>query len=63
MSKRKTETTYKVTGSTAFQGHAPGEEFDAELDPDLERRAKDRGSIRVVKRGDEAADGKEEGDG
>ena len=43
-------TTYKVTGSTTFAGHPPGEEFDAELDPDQERRAKERGSIRVVKR-------------
>ena len=39
---------YKVTGPTAFQGHQPGEEFDADLDQQLERRAKDRGQIRVV---------------
>jgi hypothetical protein len=45
-------TTYKVTGTTSFAGHKPGEEFEAELDPEQERRAKDRGSIRVVKRTD-----------
>lgn len=43
-------TTYKVTGPTAYRGHAPGEEFQADLSPDEERRAKERGSIRVVKR-------------
>lgn len=43
-------TVYKVTGDTPFQGHQPGEEFETELDPELERRAKERGSIRVVKR-------------
>ena len=43
-------TTYKVTGAVPFQGHQPGEEFETELDPELERRAKERGSIRVVKR-------------
>jgi len=46
------KTTYKVTGLTAFAGHKPGEEFDAELDPDQERRAKERGQLRVVRRGD-----------
>jgi hypothetical protein len=44
------KTTYKVTGLTPFAGHGPGEEFDAELDPDQERRAKARGQIRVVRR-------------
>jgi len=54
-------TRYKVTGSTGFLGHKPGEEFDADLDPDLERRAKQRGSIRVVKRDDKPSkDTKEE---
>jgi hypothetical protein len=42
-------TTYKVTGP-AFQGHQPGETFEAELDPALEARAKERGQIRVLKR-------------
>ena len=53
-------TTYKVTGSTGFAGHKPGEEFDAELDPELERRAKERGSIRVIKRGTTTATKEEE---
>lgn len=44
-------TVYKVTGAT-FQGHEPGDEFEADLDPDQERRAKARGQLRVVKRGD-----------
>lgn len=38
-------TTYKVTGSVAFQGHRPGEVFEAELTPEQERRALERGSI------------------
>ena len=52
-------TTYKVIGATAYLGHQPGEEFEAELSEDQERRAKERGSIRVVKRNDK----KEEDDG
>lgn len=43
-------TVYKVTGNTAYLGHQPGEEFEADLDEAAERRAKERGSIRVVKR-------------
>lgn len=43
-------TVYKVTGTTAYFGHQPGEEFEADLTEDQERRAKERGSIRVVKR-------------
>jgi len=39
-------TTYKVTGPTAFQGHKPGEQFDADLDENAERRAIARGSIK-----------------
>ena len=39
-------TTYKVTGLTAFQGHEPGEVFEAELDEELEARAIARGSIK-----------------
>ena len=61
MSSKKTKTAYKVTGPTAFRGHSPGSELEADLDPGLERRAKERGSIRVVKRGEEAADQKEDG--
>jgi len=39
-------TTYKVTGPTPFQGHKPGETFDADLDENAERRAIARGSIK-----------------
>lgn len=42
-------TTYKVTGTTAYMGHQPGEEFDADLDDDAEARALERGSIEIVK--------------
>jgi hypothetical protein len=44
------KTTYKVTAATGFRGHKLGDEFDADLTPDQEKRAKDRGSIRVVSR-------------
>lgn len=47
-----TKTTYKVTGATNYGGYEPGEEFEAELDPAAERRAVERGSLRVVKRPD-----------
>ena len=40
-----TKTTYTVTGSTAFDDHQPGETFEADLDPELEERALERGSI------------------
>jgi hypothetical protein len=43
------KTKYKVTGLTGYSGHQPGEEFEAELDPEQERRAVERGSIEVVK--------------
>jgi hypothetical protein len=46
------KTTYKVIGRS-FRDHQTGEEFEADLDPDQERRAKARGQIRVVKRHDE----------
>jgi len=52
-------TLYKVTAATGFRGFKEGEEFEAELAPDEERRAKERGSIRVVKRDDK--EGKKEG--
>lgn len=42
-------TSYKVTGATAYKGHQPGEEFEAELAPDEERRAVERGSIKAAK--------------
>ena len=43
-------TVYKVTGDTPYQGHQPGDEFEAELTEEQERRAKARGSIRVIRR-------------
>ena len=55
-------TRYKVTAATGFRGHRLGDEFEAELTPDEERRAKERGSIRVVKR-TEKTDKTEEGKG
>lgn len=45
------KTTYKVMSRTGFRGHAEGDEFEAELSPEQERRAKERGAIRVVERG------------
>ena len=54
------KTTYKVTAATGFDGHAEGEEFEAELDEELEQRAIERGSIKVVKetkRKEKEADG------
>ena len=39
------KTKYKVTGPVAFMDVEPGEEFEADLDPDLEARALERGSI------------------
>lgn len=57
-------TTYKVTGP-GYRGHKHGEVFDADLTDEQERRAKDRGAIRVVKRDsdDKPKAKKEEGDG
>jgi hypothetical protein len=52
----KTKTKYKVTGPTAYQGHQPGETFEADLDEAAERRALERGSIKKVT-------AKKEGDG
>jgi hypothetical protein len=51
-------TTYKVTARTGFRGYAEGEEFEADLSEAEERRAKERGSIRVVKRDDAEKEGK-----
>jgi hypothetical protein len=45
-------TVYKVTAATGYKGHKEGEQFEADLTPDQERRAKERGSIRVVRRDD-----------
>ena len=52
------KTTYKALA--AFQGHQPGEQFEAELDPELERRARERGQIKKVSKPskkEEKADG------
>src|SRR4029077_11166479 len=57
-----TKTTYKVTGPTAFMDHQPGETFEADLDPDLEERALERGSIEVVAGRSTRKKTKEDGD-
>jgi len=41
-------TKYKVTGPVPFDVYQPGEEFEADLDEELEERALERGSISVV---------------
>lgn len=41
---------YVVTGSRRYRGHEPGTEFHAKLEPGPERRAVDRGDIRVIDR-------------
>lgn len=56
------KTTYKVMAATGYRGLAEGEEFEAELSEDEERRAKERGSIRVVKRGDDKPKGRDKDD-
>lgn len=38
-------TVYKVTGSVPYQGHQPGEAFEADLEENAERRAIERGAI------------------
>jgi hypothetical protein len=50
------KTTYKVMAATGFRGHKQGEEFEAELPEAVERRAKERGSIRAVKKNDKKED-------
>jgi len=39
---------YLVTGKRRYRWHEPGTVFEAQLDPDAERRAIERGSIRVL---------------
>jgi hypothetical protein len=51
---------YRVTGPTAFHGHPPGEVFEADLDPDQERRALERGSIKAVKATKKTEEGEDE---
>ena len=38
-------TRYEVTGLVPFGDHQPGDIFEEELDPELEERALERGSI------------------
>ena len=49
-------TKYKVTAETGFGEHKQGDEFEAELDPELEQRAIERGSIEIVKKAKEGKD-------
>ncbi len=39
---------YRVIGKRKYRWHEPGTTFEARLDPDAERRAIERGSIRVL---------------
>jgi hypothetical protein len=39
---------YLVTGRRKYRWHEPGTVFEAQLDPEAERRAIERGSIRVL---------------
>lgn len=39
---------YLVTGKRKYRWHDPGTVFEARLDPAAERRAVERGSIRVI---------------
>ncbi len=43
-----THKRYLVTGRRQYRWHKPGTTFEAKLDPDAERRAIERGSIRVL---------------
>ena len=43
-----TKTKYKVTAETGFDGRKLGEEFEADLDPELEERVLERGTIEIV---------------
>jgi len=56
-------TTYRVTAATGYAGHKQGEQFEADLTEEQERRAKERGSIRVVKRDDKPDKEEVESDG
>jgi len=46
----KVHGRYRVKGTMAFRGHQPGEEFVATLNPNMERRALQRGSIVLLER-------------
>jgi hypothetical protein len=41
-------TKYEVTAETGFEDHKQGEQFEADLDEELEARAIERGSIKIV---------------
>lgn len=41
---------YVVTGRRRYRGHEPGEEFEAYIAPNAERRAVDRGDIQLLRR-------------
>lgn len=43
-------TVYLVTGKLAYRLHKHGETFEADLTPDEERRAVERGAIAVIER-------------
>jgi hypothetical protein len=53
--------TYTVIADTGYDGHAKGDVFEADLTADQERRAVERGSIKVGKhttiKKEEKADG------
>lgn len=42
-------TTYKVLAETGFNGYKAGDEFEADLDPDLEAHGLEREAIEIVK--------------
>ena len=41
---------YEVLGTREYRGHAPGEQFEAQLERNAERRAVMRGSIQLLRR-------------
>lgn len=43
-----THKRYLVCGHRRYRNHEPGAVFEARLDPDAERRAIERGNIRVL---------------
>jgi len=47
---------------TAYAGHKPGEEFTAQLAPDAERRALERGNIEIVEKKAKPKDKEEDSD-
>ena len=43
-------TLYEVTGHVAYREHPPGAWFEATLDAGAERRAVERGHVRIIDR-------------